>query len=335
VTERHTLDGVDRAVLHALAVDGRAPFSRIAQVLGVSDQTVARRFRRLRERAGLRVVGVRDRQQLGGDTWMLRLRCTPDAAQQIARALARRPDTAWVALTSAGTELVCMTGFRTRGEHEELVLGKLPRTPSIVEIRAHLLLHRFYGGPAGWLLKQPAALSEAQAQALRPSWSVPGPAEHPAGLTAADEALVQELERDGRATFAELQDATGRPESSLRRRLDQLLGSRAVFLDVEFDADLYGYATRALLWVTAEPRHLDRVGRAMAGHREVAFAAATTGDSNLLAAVVCRDAPSLYRYLHEDLGRLEGVRHVEAAPELRQVKQHTYAEQTRQGRAAD
>ncbi|WP_280393334.1 AsnC family protein [Nocardia wallacei] len=32
--------------MHALQVDGRAPFSRIADVLGVSDRTVARRSAR-------------------------------------------------------------------------------------------------------------------------------------------------------------------------------------------------------------------------------------------------------------------------------------------------
>lgn len=46
-----TLDPLDLKLLHALQIDGRAPFSRIAEVLGVSDQTVARRFRRLRTTA--------------------------------------------------------------------------------------------------------------------------------------------------------------------------------------------------------------------------------------------------------------------------------------------
>ena len=46
-----TLDALDLKLLHALQIDGRAPFSRIAEVLGVSDQTVARRFRRLRTTA--------------------------------------------------------------------------------------------------------------------------------------------------------------------------------------------------------------------------------------------------------------------------------------------
>ncbi|MER6922656.1 AsnC family protein, partial [Streptomyces spiralis] len=55
-----TFDTLDLRILSALEVDGRASFSRIGAVLGVSDQTVARRFRRLCAEGGLRVVAVRD-----------------------------------------------------------------------------------------------------------------------------------------------------------------------------------------------------------------------------------------------------------------------------------
>src|SRR3954447_5816865 len=39
-------DELDRRLVHALQIDGRAPFSAIADVLGVSDRTVARRYAR-------------------------------------------------------------------------------------------------------------------------------------------------------------------------------------------------------------------------------------------------------------------------------------------------
>ncbi|MGW0553951.1 Lrp/AsnC family transcriptional regulator [Streptomyces sp. NPDC002926] len=318
-------DTLDLQLLHALDTDGRASFSRIAGVLGVSDQTVARRFRRLRAEFGARVVAVRDVERLGQERWMLRLRCTPDAADSIARALARRPDTAWIGVTSGGTEVVGMTRMRTRGEHDELLLGKLPRTPSIVEIRAHQLLHGFYGGPSGWLGKR-RALTPEQVDALRPVFDEAPAADSGTRITADDEPLVAALEGDGRASFAELRQATGRSESAVRRRLGQLLRSGALFIDVQFDSGAFGFGTRALLWITAAPSAMDAVGRALATHPEVAFAAATAGHCNLVAVIVCRDTASVYRYLNEDLGRLEGVQHVECAPVLRTVKQLRYEE---------
>ncbi|MEU8892736.1 AsnC family transcriptional regulator [Streptomyces sp. NPDC048442] len=324
--ELHEYDELDRRLLHALEVDARASFSRIAAVLSVSDQTVARRFKRLHTGAEMRVVAVRDHVAHGQESWMLRLRCTPDSASAIARALARRPDTAWIALTSGGTEVVCMTRARTRGEHEELLLGKLPRTPRIVEIHAYQLLHRFYGGPQGWLRKS-AALTPEQVQALLPRYAAE--ADSTAGaarITTDDEPLAAALERDGRATFAELQKATGRSESALRRRLDQLLSSGALFIDVQFDSERFGHPTAALLWITTAPAALATVGRALAVHPEVAFASAAAGPCNILAVVLNRDSTALYTYLSEKLGRLEGVQHVECTPVLRRVKQLKYEE---------
>lgn len=317
-----TSKALDLRVLHALELDARAPFSRIATVLGVSDQTVARRFRRLQTEGGLRIVGIRCATAEDTlDHWLLRVRCAPEGAMAIAQALAKRPDTSWIGLTSGGTEVTCTANLRNRGEADDLLLGKLPRTPHIVDIRAHQLLHRFYGGPSGWLHKS-GALSpeEAAAMATAPLPDHPGPAV----ITAEDEPLVAALEEDGRATYPELQKATGRSESAVKRRLAQLVSSGALYVDVEFDSGHFGFRNASMLYITAAPRALHTVGEALATDREVAYAVATTGTSNLLAVVITRDTSHLYRYLSERLGRLDGVEHVESMPFLRRVKQLTY-----------
>lgn len=71
------LDDLDRGLIHALHIDGRVPFSRIASVLGVSAQTVARRYRRLCAESGLRVVGLTDPHRAGRTQWLVRLTVTP------------------------------------------------------------------------------------------------------------------------------------------------------------------------------------------------------------------------------------------------------------------
>ncbi|MFC7303367.1 Lrp/AsnC family transcriptional regulator [Streptomyces monticola] len=316
----HVVDELDRKLLHALEVDGRASFSRIAAVLGVSDQTVARRYRRLCAESGVRVVMVRNAEQLGQDQWFLRLRCAPDSAEAIADALARRRDTVWIGLMSGGTEVACMTLPRSPGDHDELLLGKLPRTPSIMEIRAHQILHRFHGGPDGWFSKF-GDLTPDQVAALRPELP---PHSGPAHLTPEDEPLVAALKRDGRATYPELQKATGRSESAVKRRLGTLLASKAFYLDVDYPPEIVGFPVAASLSITAEPAALHSVGETLAGHHEIAFAAATAGPSNLVATAVAKDTAGLYAYLSGRLGSLEGVRHVETTPFLRRVKQVTY-----------
>jgi DNA-binding Lrp family transcriptional regulator len=106
------LDKIDRDLAHALQIDGRVQFNKIADVLGVSPSTVARRYHRLYSAGLLRVVASVNLSRLGYVAWTIRLRCTPDAAGGIAAALARRSDTFWVHLLSGGTEISCGTQAR-------------------------------------------------------------------------------------------------------------------------------------------------------------------------------------------------------------------------------
>ncbi|MFI1032995.1 Lrp/AsnC family transcriptional regulator [Streptomyces sp. NPDC020951] len=315
------VDALDLKLLQALQFDGRAPFSRIGEVLGVSDQTIARRFRRLRTTAGLRVVGRLDESRLGRASWIVRLRCTPDAAERLANALARRPDTFYVELISGGTEVLCAMKPRSRHDRDELLLERLRRTPGLVSVSAHCLLHKFYGGPLGRLDKI-QALDPDEAAALRPPKSEPDDAS--VHLDADDEALVDLLQRDGRATFSELQSATGQSESVVKRRVERLLSSGALYFDVQHDSAWLGLAVGAMLWLTVAPSALAEVGQALAEHREVDFAGAITGQANVVASVVAADTGELYRYLSEKIGALQGVQAVETTLTLRQVKQLTY-----------
>ena len=81
-----------------------------------------------------------------------------------------------------------------------------------------------------------------------------------------------------------------------------------------------GFALTATLWLRVAPARLERVGEELSGHAEVAFAAAISGDSNVMAVVICRDTEDLYRYLTVRIGALDGVRHLESAPIIRTFK---------------
>jgi DNA-binding Lrp family transcriptional regulator len=61
----HRLDLLDRKIVHALQLDARAPFKAIGSALGVSDQTIARRYRKLRSTGALRVLGLTNARRLG------------------------------------------------------------------------------------------------------------------------------------------------------------------------------------------------------------------------------------------------------------------------------
>ena len=313
-----TFDDLDRRLVHALQLDGRLPFSRIAEVLGVSDQTVARRYAKLRTQGRLRVLATIEPSVLGQVHWLIRVQCKPDGAEKLGRALARREDTSWVNLTSGGTELSCTTWAPYDQDSNSLLLARLPRTPSVVSMSAHCVMHVFFGGTRGLTLKSGALdPDQMDALSLRPEpthW-----ADEPVVLDEGDRRMLAVLGRDGRAELAELAAATGWSQSTVRRRLAHLRATGAAFLDVTYDYRIYDLSTRVLVWASVAPAELQSAGEAMAQHPEVAFACATTGVSNLHAVVLCKDIHSLYTYLTTRVAGL-GVRQLETSPIMQPFK---------------
>lgn len=310
------LDAIDRAVIHAVSLDGRASFSRIGEVMGVSDQTVARRYRRMRAANVARVVGLSMPWRVGEMRWYVRLRCAPDVAVSVASALAARSDAYWVRMLSGGTEIDCVIQGRDHHEPGTLLLQKLPRTPRILDVSAHSLLHVYLGGPdehCGIV----DGLTTEQVAALRPYVR---PVDEIIRLDEGDHRMLAVLERDGRAGFADIAAATGWSESTAKRRLDYLREVGAVYFDVDMDMCALGFPVEARVWMSVPPYQLHELGKALAQHPEVVFVGATTGARNLVASIACRTVKHFYTYLTEKLGAIHAVQNLETAPVIRTVK---------------
>lgn len=313
-----TLDPLDLKLLQALELDGRASFSRIAQVLDVSDQTVARRFRRLRTTANLRITGVVDDSRLGRSSWIVRLGCAHNAAGPLAATLAARPDTHYVDLAAGGTEVICAITPRSRQERDDLLLERIQRTPHVTSVDAHCVLRSYYGNSLRWLRKISALAPDEEAALRAPVPTTPTAT--PVTLDTTDQAMLEALRRDGRATLTELQSVTGLSETAAKKRLERLRTTGVLHLAVEYDHEPLGQGVEALVWLTVAPHALAETGRAVAAHPAVRFAAAVTGRTNLAVSALCRTTDDLYALLSERIGALTGVHTAETVLTLRRVK---------------
>lgn len=311
-----TLDDLDRQIIHCIQRHCRAPFALIGEVVGVSEQTVARRFRRLESTGVVRVLGLVTPQTAGYETWILRIRCRPAAAGNLAEALARRSDVSWVSISAGGSEVLCTSRTRRDVDNRDLLLQRLPRTAEVQTLDAYAVLHHF--DPSNEWQGFAPPLSERQA-ALLGRTNRPPTGE--ARVSDADAPLLAGLARNGRASLAQLARSTGWSPARVSRRIDQLTESGAIYFDVDLNVERLGFTALANLWLTVPPGELEAIGAALVEHDEVAFCAAVTGSANLTASVVCRNQAELYRYVSTKVGALTAVRALEISPLLRRVKQ--------------
>jgi DNA-binding Lrp family transcriptional regulator len=314
-TEAAGLDAVDRRLLHALGINGRASFRLIASAIGASEQTVARRYRRLRESGVVRVLMLPtpDPADCGQ---LVRLEVQPQAVRAVADALARRADVSWLRLMNAGAEILFGVRARTSAERDALLLDQLPRTGRVLRTTVYSVLHHFRTeGEADWT-GFPDPLDREQRRQL----SIDVPDRPRMRVNAADQAIVDALAVDGRATYARLAQVSGMSESAVARRLEQLMSSGALYSDVDIAPEQLGYPAGATLYLEVTPSRVPAVGALVAAHPQTAFVAAVGGSANMIAAIRCRDMAEIYNYVTATLGRVNGVEHVEVSTVSRTVK---------------
>jgi DNA-binding Lrp family transcriptional regulator len=226
------------------------------------------------------------------------------------------PRGTWVRPSRAVPTPPGSSSSRTEHESEELLLDRFPRGARVVAIAAQSILHTYYGSPN--VIRRLDALTADEIERLSPP---PVPElDEVSSLDPGDQRLMDVLARDGRAGLAELAAATGWSQSTVGRRLEHLRANGLLRYYAEFELPYVGLNTAARLWITVPPADLAPTGQALAEHREVVFAAATTGSTNLAVQVVCRNSRDLYRYLTERVAALPAITHVETAPIVQNIK---------------
>ncbi|WP_018680929.1 Lrp/AsnC family transcriptional regulator [Actinokineospora enzanensis] len=271
------LPELDQRVASALQVDGRAGPGRIAAALRVSARTVTRSLSRIA--SAVRVVRVPDPRHGLPATTMLRIRVLRGRVEVIADALARRPEVLFVDVLAGGEEI------------STVVVGGRPELPTgqaVTSVRAYSVMHVF-SDAADW---RTGLLTPEETAALTPP--APTLRLEPDEL---DTRMLAVLGTDARIGSADLAAAVHAPESTVRRRLERLSVAGLLRTCVVADPRVFGLTVDANVWLTVPPGRLDDLGRRLATSPLVHGVLATTGETNLMAAVFCRDLPALYEFV--------------------------------------
>lgn len=311
--ESHAMDHLDECLVEALTIAPRAQNTLLARVLGTSEQTIARRYRRLVAN-GLHISGTISLDTLGLAPWTIRLRVAPKTGGDIAQALARRDDTAWVYLASGGTEVIFNAHIPLTGRNDpDPLLARLPKASQVLGISAHMLLQ---SGQLPWqaLTATGRLLTDDQLAALQPKPPPTATTDTVPALSDLDRAILAHLRRDGRIGASALSRILREPESSIRHRLARLNGSGSLLYVVDLPNSARNRPIEARAWLNIQPAHVADAMSQITQLPDISFAAITTGPTNLVAAVACQTTGHLSQFISQGLASLSGITTVETAP---------------------
>ncbi|MGC4935705.1 Lrp/AsnC family transcriptional regulator [Gordonia sp. DT30] len=314
-----TLDELDAQIVRALQVSPRVSFRELGEVLGVAEQTVARRYRRMRREGYLRVTMAADPHRGGNSAWFVRVRCRPEGTDAIARSVAADDHVSWVSIYGAGWEVAFNLRVPADADAHELLVAALPKAAPILDVSPAEILHTFVGGSNPHQEMWSDVLTAEQTAALEATSCQPAPVGEPVKTDVVDQILLDALGKDGRLSYSTLARATGGTPGKVTRRVEHLVASGAAYFHVDLATDAIGLRS-ASLWLTVTPRHLRTVGEALGIHPRIPFAAAITGRSNIFARIMNSDTDDMYSFVTQSLAELDGITGYEIMPLRQQVK---------------
>ena len=133
----------------------------------------------------------------------------------------------------------------------------------------------------------------------------------PIPLDDVDRLLIEALQRDGRASYADLADLVGLSPAATRLRVQRLLDSGVVQVVGVTNPLALGYPVMAALGVRVE-RNVRLVADKSAAISGVIYVVFTSGSFDLLVEVLCADSARLLQVIDDEVRAIEDVRSVES-----------------------
>ena len=130
-------------------------------------------------------------------------------------------------------------------------------------------------------------------------------------VTSTDRAIIRQLQRNARMSYAEVSRETGIPESTVRRRMGRLNQRGVIEFAMVADPSKLGYELRAMIGLRVELRKLTEIAARLREMNEVNFAAFLTGNFDIMIQVIVRSQENLVHFLTKRLASIEGVRSTE------------------------
>lgn len=120
------------------------------------------------------------------------------------------------------------------------------------------------------------------------------------------QAIIAELQRDGRRPYAAIGKEVGLSETAVRQRVQRLVETGVVQIVAVTDPRRVGLTRQAMIGIRAEG-DLQKVADALAAMPEVVYVVITAGTFDMLTEVLCGDDEQLLEILNDRIRTLPGV----------------------------
>ena len=147
------------------------------------------------------------------------------------------------------------------------------------------------------------------------------------GLDEVSKSIIEQLQDDGRRSYASIGKAVGLSEAAVRQRVQRLIDTGVMQIVAVTDPHHVGFPRQAMVGISVDG-DVEAVAKELEKLPEVDYVVVTAGSFDLLVEVVCEDDDHLLEVINRRIRAIPSVRRTEAFVYLKLRKQH-YAWGTR------
>ncbi|WP_165000949.1 Lrp/AsnC family transcriptional regulator [Rothia uropygioeca] len=273
------MDETDLAIVSALEVQPRADFETLAEVLGYSPATIARRWEGLTQ-TGEAWVTVSPGYRHHEEGWSAFISIEADAGDQeeLAERLCAEPSFASVLLLSGEGQFLLDCFAASAHDLMHLLTRDLPSMPGVVRRKIDPIT-KIYRFGSQW---RSGVLDEPEQQALMRTHARAPTGRQPDGI---DIKILEELSADGRLAWQKIADSVGISAQTAKRRVTQMMstGSMEFRCDTSTRENL-GLQEVIVNWSVPSDA-VDAVGAHLAADPMCRVSAQVFGAANLTATL--------------------------------------------------
>lgn len=142
----------------------------------------------------------------------------------------------------------------------------------------------------------------------------------PIQLDDVSKAIIEQLQSDGRRSYAEIGKAVSLSEAAVRQRVQKLTDSGVMQVVAVTDPMQLGFYRQAMIGIRVSG-DTTLVAEALANIASVDYVVLTAGSFDLLVEVVCENDDDLIELLNKRIRAIDGVQSTETFVYLKLLKQ--------------
>ncbi len=307
------LDAFERDLVLALRRHPRARVTELAAELSADERTVGRTISRLQETGVLELSALVLHENANG--WLVaqvEFDCRPGFSESVARALAARSDTRFVAAVTGSSDVVADLVAPNTDALYDVLNAEFGRLEGVVAVRTHLvtrlLLTAADWDPSGFLSERRKAVSTG------------GDAAVPRLLDDTDLQIVSVLQRDARSSLAAIAKEIDVHETTVQRRLKTMITAGHLTIRADVPPALLGFPVESRFTMAVRPSGLAAALQRLVAEPALRALYATTGPSPVLGYSVHRSLAELEALSERTFAEIPELTAVDVSLVLRAYK---------------